>query len=155
MTQRISYQDIDAAAMRGLYQTERYIAGSGLDAKLLELIRFRVSQINHCAFCLDMHAKEALELGETPVRLYSVSAWRECPFYLDHEKAALEFAEALTDISRLDISDELYERLRLYYSVTEVTGLSLAIANINTWNRLNRTMRTVPGNYQVGQFSQV
>ena len=139
--------------MRGLYQTERYIKTSGMDLRLLELIKYRVSQINGCAFCLDMHSKEALALGESQLRLFSVAAWRECPFYEDTEKAALNFAEALTLTSQADIGDKIYEELRVYFTQREVVILTLTIANSNTWNRLNKTFRVTPGLYEVGQYA--
>lgn len=137
----------------GLYQVmanvEAYIAKSGFDHKLLELLKFRVSQINSCAYCLDMHYKEAIHAGETSQRLYSVSAWRETPYYTPKEQAALAFAETLTHLPAEAHSDHIHDELVKYFSQQEIAVLTLAVAQINSWNRLVRSFGTVPGNYQV------
>ncbi len=132
-----------------LTNVEKYIDKSGLDKKLLELVRFRVSQINSCAYCLDMHFKEAVYLGETEKRLYSVSAWRETPFYSDMERAVLAFAEVLTRLPEEENSDHIHDELLQYFSKAEIGYLTLCIAQINTWNRVVRSFGPVPGNYQV------
>lgn len=152
MTARITLQDVSKGFAEGLLKSEFYLKKSPIDHKLLELIKYRVSQINGCAFCLDMHHKEALALGETEQRLHSVSAWRECPYYSEKERAALAFAEALTHVSQRDIDDELYESLTRVFSKEEIADLTLGIAQINSWNRINRAFLTVPGNYKVGQY---
>ncbi|NII27168.1 carboxymuconolactone decarboxylase family protein [Pseudoflavitalea sp. X16] len=128
---------------------EAYIAKSGLDQKLVKLLKFRVSQINSCAYCLDMHYKEAIHIGETPQRLYSVSAWRETPYYTPKEQAALAFAETLTHLPAEEHSDHIHDELDKYFSKKEIAHLTLVIAQINTWNRLVRSFGTVPGGYQV------
>ncbi len=152
MKQRISYDDFSSKAMNGMNQTESYIKSTGFDLKLLELVKYRVSQINGCAFCLDMHHKEAIDMGEEELRLHSLPAWRECPFYEDHERVALAFAEALTNANREQVSEDLFEGLSRFYSKEEIVTLTLAIVNINGWNRINEVFRTVPGHYEVGQY---
>ncbi len=152
MTERIAYQDHDPKLMEGMNRTEAYVKKSSVDLKLLELVKYRVSQINGCAFCLDMHHKEALHLRETELRLHSLAAWRECPFYSEQERVVLAFAEALTLASTRDIDDELYSSLSAFYSKQEIAVITLAITNINAWNRINKVFRHEPGKYVVGQF---
>jgi len=115
---------------------------------LLELVKIRVSQINHCAWCLDMHTKDARARGETEQRLYLVSAWREAPFYTERERAALTWAEAVTLISQEEITDELYAEMRRHFTEKELVDLTYAIIAINGWNRLNVPFRTTVGLYQ-------
>jgi AhpD family alkylhydroperoxidase len=153
MTERITLQDVPKGFADGLMKSEMYLKKSSLDHKTLELVKYRVSQINGCAFCLDMHHKEAIALGETEQRLHSIAAWRECPYYNEKEKAALAFAEALTHISGRDIDDALYQSLTNVFSKEEIADLTLGIAQINSWNRINRAFHTVPGNYKVGQYN--
>ncbi len=148
--QRIRQKDLPAGLYPALLQVEAFVRQSGLDHPLLELIRFRVSQINGCAYCLDMHWKDAVAAGEDPQRLYSISAWRETPFYTAKEQAALELAEQLTDLSGSHgISDELYSRLSEHFSPAELASLAVAITQINTWNRLTRLVKYEPGSYRV------
>lgn len=146
--ERISFRD-----MPGLYkvmsQAEHYVNQCGLDLKMLELMRFRISQINHCAYCLDMHYKEAIHHGETPLRLYSVSAWHEAPYYTEQEKLVFEFAERLTQLPGNHIDDELFNRMMKFFSKEEIMNLALAVAQINSWNRLVQCGRPVPGEYVV------
>jgi AhpD family alkylhydroperoxidase len=137
--------------MDGLMKTEFYLKKSGIDLKLQELIKYRVSQINSCGYCLDMHHKEAIGLGETQLRLHSLAAWRECPYYTDQERAALAFAEALTNANSQHISDDVFNKLAAFFSKAEIADLTLAITQINTWNRINKAFGTIPGNYQPGQ----
>lgn len=153
MEQRISYQELTPETLAGLNRVEGFIKSSGLDLKLLELIKYRVSQINGCAFCLDMHYKEAISLGETALRLYSVSAWKECPYYTDNERAVLAFVELLLNSNHSEVSDEVYKGLRSHYTKQEIAVLTLAISSINTWNWINKTFQTLPGLYEVGQFA--
>jgi AhpD family alkylhydroperoxidase len=127
---------------------ESYVHRSGLDVNLLELVKIRVSQINHCAWCLDMHTKDARARGETEQRLYLVSAWREAPFYTERERAALTWAEAVTLISQEEITDELYAEMRRHFTEKELVDLTYAIIAINGWNRLNVPFRTTVGLYQ-------
>jgi AhpD family alkylhydroperoxidase len=137
-----------AGALKAMMGLEGYVRRSGLDHSLLELIKTRVSQINRCAYCIDMHTKDARAEGETEQRLYALSAWRETPFFSARERAALEWAEELTLISENDVPDELYERVREQFSEDELVKLSLAVIAINGWNRLAIPFRSVPGSYQ-------
>ncbi len=152
--ERISLQELPEGLYRVMAQVESYVNHSGLDHKLLHLLRFRISQLNHCAYCLDMHAKEAIHHGETPLRLFSVAAWQEAPFYSDKEKIVLAFAEALTLLPDHHVDDEQYGRLQQFFSKEEIANLTLAVAQINSWNRLVQVIRPVPGNYQVREKSQ-
>ena len=152
MTQRITFQDAPQELLSGLFMTGKFLKKSGLDPKLLALLDYRVSQINGCAYCLDMHFKDAVHLGETEQRLYSVSAWRDTPYYTDKERAALEFAEAVTNANTQDVEDDLFEKMLSFFSKAEIAALTLAITNINAWNRLNKTFKTIPGGYKVGMF---
>jgi AhpD family alkylhydroperoxidase len=146
MEPRIDYKKFPALqAMFGLQKT---VHDSGLEPKLLELVKLRASQINGCAFCIDMHTKDARALGESEQRLYAVSVWEETPFYTEREKAALAWTEALTRISQDHVSDALYGRLREHFNEKESVDLTLAIVAINGWNRLAKGFRTVPGTYQ-------
>ena len=136
-------------AMLGL---ERQVRQSGLEESLLDLMRMRASQINGCAYCLDMHSKEARANGETEQRLYGLNAWRETPYFTERERAALEWTEALTLVAQTHVPDDVYERVRKQFSEAELANLSLAVVSINGWNRLVISTRQVPGGYQVGQF---
>ena len=153
MEQRIAFTDASKGLFDGLFKTGMYLNKSGLDHKLQELIKYRVSQINGCAYCLDMHHKDAIALGENEQRLYSLPAWKECPYYSDKERAALAYAEAITNMPQEDVTDATYETLTQYFNKAEIADLTMAIALINTWNRLNKAWRTAPGNYKVGQFN--
>lgn len=148
MTPRIDYHKASGAyqAMLGL---ERYVRNCGLEHPLLELVKTRASQINGCAYCIDMHTKDARAAGETEQRLYGLAAWRETPFYTPRERAALEWTESLTLISENDVPDELYARVREHFSEEELVNLTMAIVTINGWNRLAIPFRSVPGSYQV------
>jgi AhpD family alkylhydroperoxidase len=148
MKERIDYQKFAREALHSLLAIERYLAGSGIDPKLLHLIKLRASQINGCAFCIDMHSKDARAAGETEQRLYELNAWRETPFYSERERAALEWTEALTLISQTHAPDDVFERVSAHFSEKEIVDLTYAIANINTWNRLAIAVRAVPGRYQ-------
>jgi AhpD family alkylhydroperoxidase len=121
---------------------------SGLEPELLHLVRLRASQINGCAYCLDMHSKEARAAGETEQRLYCLSAWRETPFYSDRERAALAWTEAVTLISNGHAPDEVFEEARRHFSEEELGQLTLAIVAINGWNRFAIAFRAVPGTFQ-------
>jgi len=140
---------------QSLLAVEGLIASSGLDSKLLHLVKMRASQINGCAYCLDMHSKDARAEGETEQRLYSLDAWRETPFFSDRERAALEWTEAVTLVASTHVPDEAYEAVRAQFSEEEIKTLTLAVAMINTWNRLNVAFRTVPGDYKPGMFRAV
>lgn len=154
MKERIFQHDLPKGIYDGTMKSELYLTKSGLDIKLLELLKYRVSQINGCAYCLDMHHKDAIHLGESELRLHSLAAWRECPFYSDQERAALSFAEALTLASQKDIDDELFGEMERFFTKSEIANITLAITQINTWNRFNKVFKPVPGNYQVHQHKQ-
>jgi AhpD family alkylhydroperoxidase len=140
------------SAMLGL---ERQIRQAGFDDGLLDLVRMRASQINGCAYCLDMHSKDARANGETEQRLYGLNAWRETPYYSARERAALEWTEALTLVAETRVPDEVYERVREQFSEDELVHVSLAIVSINGWNRLNIAARTVPGDYVRGNVAEL
>ncbi len=148
MAQRINYGSIASDGIKALSGLEAYIHASGLDARLLELIKTRASQINGCAYCLDMHTKDARAHGETEQRLYTVSAWRETPFFSDQERAALAWTEAVTLISQGPISEDLYAEARRHFSEKALVDLTLAIVAINGWNRLAVSFHSVAGSYQ-------
>jgi AhpD family alkylhydroperoxidase len=147
--ERISYAEAPEGLFGALRQVQNYVDNSGLDIKLLDLIRMRVSQINSCAYCLDMHYKEAIHAGETPQRLVSVSAWRETSYYSPREKAALAFAERLTRLPEEEHSDDIHDELEKHFTKQEIAHITLAVIQINSWNRLVRSFGTVAGNYQV------
>src|SRR5690554_2469314 len=136
MNQRIKYHEIAPNAMKGMYELEKYLAKSELESSLTELIKLRASQINGCAYCIDMHTKDARKTGETEQRLYALSAWRETPFYTEKERAALAWTEALTLISENEITDDLYQNLSAHFDEEERVALTMAIVAINGWNRL-------------------
>jgi AhpD family alkylhydroperoxidase len=138
-------------AMRAMFGLEEPLRKSTLEPALRELVKTRASQMNGCAYCIDMHTKDARAHGETEQRLYGLSAWREAPYYTDRERAALEWTEALTGIAGREISDELYERVRAEFSEEEMALLSLAVVQINGWNRLAIAFRAPVGSYQVSQ----
>lgn len=131
-----------------MLQFEAYAKKTGFDKKLIELIKIRASQINGCAFCLDMHTKDARAIGETEQRIYCLNAWRESPFYSDAERAALELTEAVTLISTARVPDELYEKVRKHFDEKQFVDLIIIINTINSWNRLSISLNNVPGSYQ-------
>ncbi|MDD4748258.1 MAG: carboxymuconolactone decarboxylase family protein, partial [Salinivirgaceae bacterium] len=134
-------------AIKGLLEIEKYVANSGLERTLYELVKIRASQINGCAYCIDMHTKDARKAGETEQRLYALSAWSETPFYTQRERTALAWTEALTLIVENNIPDSLYEATRKFFNDNEIITLTMAIVAINGWNRLAIGFRTVPGSY--------
>lgn len=151
--ERISYHEVPPGLLTALLKGQEYVDKSGLDIKLLELIRMRVSLINSCAYCLDMHFKEGIEAGETALRLISVAVWRETSYYSPKEQAALAFAETLTYLPANEASESIHDELAKYFSKHEIALLTLAIIQINSWNRLVRSFGTVAGNYQVKKKS--
>jgi AhpD family alkylhydroperoxidase len=152
MSERIANQDVNKGLMDGLMKSEFYLKKSGLDLKLIELMKYRVSQLNGCAYCLDMHHKEAIQMGETELRIHSLAAWKECPFYSEQERAVFAFAEALTLASQKDITDDIYHNLEKHFTRAEIADLTLAVTQINSWNRINKVFRPIPGNYVPGQY---
>jgi AhpD family alkylhydroperoxidase len=148
MDPRIYYSKTAPEAVEILHNLERYVKSSGLEPSLLELVRIRVSQINHCAYCIDMHTKDARSRGESEQRLYGLSVWRESPFYSERERAALAWAEAVTRVGEDQVPDPIYEQTRQSFNEKELTDLTFAVIAINSWNRLAISFRTVPGSYQ-------
>ena len=149
MQSRLDIQKASPAGYQALVALEHFVQRSSkLESSLLELVRIRASQINGCAFCLDMHSKDARAEGETEQRLYTLSAWRETPFFTDRERAALAWTEAVTNVAGNHISDSLYEETRERFSEEELYNLTLAVAAINSWNRLCIAFEAVPGTYQ-------
>lgn len=149
MEPRLDYRkSVPPAAMQAMYGLEHYVRNSGLETRLLELVKMRASQVNGCAYCIDMHSKDARAEGETEQRLYALNAWRETPFFSERERAALEWTEAVTLVSRDHVPDEIYERVRRQFSETELVNLTLAVVAINGWNRLAISFRAVSGTYQ-------
>src|SRR4051794_5219663 len=147
MEQRLDYPRLAPDAARAMYGLGTYLAGCGLEHGLLELVKIRASQINGCAFCIDMHTKDARAAGETEQRIYALNAWRETPFFTDRERAALAWAEAVTHIGG-GVSDDLYAEARRQFSEKELVDLTWAVAAINAWNRVAISFRSVPGSYQ-------
>ncbi len=148
MKARLNYAETAPKALKAMQSLEKYVHESGLERPLFELVKTRASQINGCAYCIDMHTKDARKAGETEQRLYALNTWRETPFYTERERAALEWTEALTLISENSIPDILYEATRKHFNEEEIVFLSMAIIAINGWNRLAISFRTVPGSYE-------
>ena len=151
---RMNYQAAAPDVMTAMIGLETYLARQsrredGVDKPLMELVKIRVSQINQCAYCLDMHTKDARALGETEQRIYALSAWRETPFFTDRERAALAWAEANTLLPQ-GVSQQLFEEVREYFSEAQLANLTLAIATINAWNRFGVSFAPVPDSYQPG-----
>jgi AhpD family alkylhydroperoxidase len=142
----------DPGYIQPLLAVQKVVEAGGLEPKLLHLVKLRASQINGCAYCIDMHVKDARADGESDQRLYSLDAWRETPFYSERERAALEWTEAVTLVSDTHVPDEAYEAVRAHFSEGEIRTLTLAVVMINVWNRLNVAFRTVPGDYRPGMF---
>ena len=153
MQQRINFLEKGYNAIRPLFSLGAYLAKSTVERSLLDLVHFRVSQINGCAYCLDMHSKDLRDEGETEQRLYMLDAWRESSCYSDRERAALAWAEAVTQVTIDHVSDEVYEGARRQFSEAELIDLTMAVISINGWNRLNIAFRTPAGTYQVGQYA--
>jgi len=150
MQPRINGYNVAPEAYGIMIKFEGYAKTTGFDRKLIELIKMRASQINGCAYCLDMHTKDARHIGETEQRIYLLNAWREAPFYTDEERAVLELTEAVTLISKGGVSDDLYNRVREHFNEKQYVDLIILINTINSWNRLSISMTNVPGDYQPG-----
>jgi AhpD family alkylhydroperoxidase len=149
MQARIAYDKAAPEGVKAMWALEHYVRHCGLEPGLLELVKFRASQINGCAYCIDMHTKDARAHGETEQRLYALSAWRETPFFTDRERAALAWTEAVTAVAQNHVPDEVYELARQHFSEKELVDLTLAVVAINGWNRLAISFRKVPGTYQL------
>ena len=148
MEARLDYREFAGEGVGKISSLEQYLASTALEPSLRELVKLRASQINGCAYCIDMHTKDARANGETEQRLYALSAWRETPFYSERERAALAWTEAVTLISASHVPDDLYEATRRHFDERELVDLTLAIIAINAWNRLAISFRAVPGTYQ-------
>jgi AhpD family alkylhydroperoxidase len=150
MEPRIDVRKISPGALKAMLGLEQYIRSSGLEEKLLLLVEFRVSQMNGCAYCLDMHSKDL----RAKQRLYLLDAWRESPFYTERERAALAWAEAVTFVADGQVPNEVYEQARSHFTDQELVNLTLAVVAINGWNRLSISFRAVPGAYQPQQYKE-
>jgi AhpD family alkylhydroperoxidase len=148
MKARLEYDKVSPEVLKRLMPIEHYVHNSGLEHSLLELVKMRASQINGCAYCIDMHSKDARAQGETEQRLYALDAWRETPYYSDRERAALAWTEAVTLITDGHVPDEVFDSVREHFDDEELVKLTLAVTMINTWNRLSIAFRVVPGTYQ-------
>jgi AhpD family alkylhydroperoxidase len=153
MKQRINAFEKGQGALRAMLGISAYLLKSSLEKNLLQLIEYRVSQINGCAYCLDMHSKDLRHGGETEQRIYTIAAWRETPFFSARERAALAWAESVTLLNEGHVPDEVYEEVREEFTEEELIDLTLAVAAINSWNRMNIALRTEAGGYQPGQWS--
>ena len=149
MEKRINVFAKGQVALKPLFDMAGHLKNSSLGIELIELVNFRVSQINQCAYCLDMHHKEARAKGQTEQRLYGLSAWRESPYYTERERAAFTWAEAITSAR---VPNDIYEQVKEYFSEAELIDLTMAVTTINTWNRINLAFPNLPGTYKVGMF---
>lgn len=148
MKERLNYLEASPEGIKVMRGLENYVRQSGLDHRLLELVKIRASQINGCAFCLDMHTKDARRAGETEQRIYALSAWHEAPFYTDRERAALAWTEAVTLVHETRVPNEVYELARQQFDERALVDLTLAVVAINGWNRLSVAFRKESGTYE-------
>jgi AhpD family alkylhydroperoxidase len=148
MKARLDPRRVAPEALQALLGVQNYVNGCGIEHSLLELVKYRVSQMNGCAWCMDMHTKDARAAGEAEQRLYLLSAWRECPFYSERERAALSWTESVTQLADGNVPDEVFAAALAQFSEQELVNLTMAIIAINGWNRINVAFRAVPGDYQ-------
>jgi AhpD family alkylhydroperoxidase len=148
MKTRFNYARVAPGVYDAMDALDQYLQASAIEKGLLYLVQLRVSQINGCAYCLDMHWKDLRATGETEQRLYSLDAWGECPYYTDRERAALAWAEAVTRVADGHVPDAVHEAVRPHFTERELAELTLAVATINAWNRLSIAARLTPGTYQ-------
>ena len=148
MEPRIDYRKFSPEPLQALLAMEKYLAGCGLDHKFIHLLKFRASQINGCAYCIDMHSIDARAAGETEQRLYALDAWRETPFFNARERAGLAWIEAVTLVSNAHVPDSVYDEAKAHFSEKELVDLTYLAATINAWNRLAIALRSVPGRYR-------
>ncbi|MGH9454845.1 MAG: carboxymuconolactone decarboxylase family protein [Terriglobia bacterium] len=148
MKSRINYETVAPGAIHALLNVEHYVRQSGLEAPLLELVKLRASQINGCAYCVDMHTKDARAQGESEQRLYTVAVWNDSPFFTERERAALAWTEAVTRVSETHVADDVYQSVRQHFNERELVDLTMAIVAINGWNRLSISFRKEAGTYQ-------
>jgi AhpD family alkylhydroperoxidase len=149
MTPRIDLNThLDSALGRAMLGLSQTVATSGLDHRLFELVKIRASQMNGCAYCIDMHTKDARAMGETEQRIYALNAWRETPFFSERERAALEWTEAVTRVGDTHVPDDVYARVHAQFNDTELVQLTMGVVVINGWNRLAVAFRAPAGTYQ-------
>ena len=153
MKQRMNFYEKGLKAMKPLFNLGAYLAKSSVEQSLLELVAFRASQINGCAYCLDMHSKDMRAHGETEQRLYMLDAWREAPFYTDRERAALAWTEAVTKLEKNNVPDDVYEEALQQFSEEELVDLTMSVLLINCYNRVNVAFHTPAGDYVPGQHA--
>jgi AhpD family alkylhydroperoxidase len=155
MEARMNYPKVSPGAYEAMLGLEKYLHQCGLEEPLIHLIKLRASQINGCAYCLDMHWKDLRAIGETEQRLYGLDAWEESPYYTERERAALAWTEAVTRVSESHVPDEVYEKARKQFNEKELADLTVAVATINAWNRLAIAARSVPGLYQPARGREI
>jgi AhpD family alkylhydroperoxidase len=155
MQPRIDGAKVAPGGYKAMLGLEAYLHDCGLEIPLLHLIKLRASQINGCAYCLDMHWKDLRAIGENEQRLYGLDGWQESPYYTDRERGALAWTEAVTRVTDGHVSDDVYEQVRPHFSEKELADLTLAIATINAWNRISIATRATPGTYQPQKISPV
>jgi AhpD family alkylhydroperoxidase len=148
MTERLQAMRIAPGAYQAMMGIGAYVEASGLEPALLELVKLRASYMNGCAYCIDMHTKDARAAGESEQRLYAVPAWHETPFFSPRERAALEWTEAVTDVAGSGVPDSAYASIRAEFTEREVVDLTMAVVAINAWNRFAISFRSIPGSYQ-------
>ncbi len=148
MKTRLNYSSVAPEIYAAMDAADQYLSRCGLEPGLLNLIRLRASQINGCAYCLDMHWKDLRASGDTEQRLSSLEVWRECPYYTERERAALAWTEAVTLVTNGHVPDTVHDEVRPHFSEKELSNLTLAVAAINAWNRLSIAGRLIPGDYQ-------
>jgi len=148
MESRLDYRKFSPEPLNALLALEKYITGCGLDHRFLHVLKLRASQINGCAFCIDMHSIDARAAGETEQRLYALDAWRETPFFDARERAALAWVEAVTRVADTHVPDSVYDEARQHFSEKEIVDLTYVAVAINAWNRLAIALRSVPGRYR-------
>ncbi|MGH8127769.1 MAG: carboxymuconolactone decarboxylase family protein [Gammaproteobacteria bacterium] len=148
MQQRFKFHTPGHSGIQAMRDLETHLHDCGLEAPLLELVKMRASQINGCAYCLDMHSKDARAAGETEQRLYVLDAWREAPLYTERERAALEWTETVTRVADTHVPDEVYEHVKQHFNEQELVNLTLAVVAINGWNRLAISSRAEAGTYK-------
>ena len=148
MEARLEYRKFSQEPYQAMLALEKYLANCGLDHKFVHLLKLRASQINGCAFCIDMHSIDARAAGETEQRLYALNAWRETPFFTDRERAGLAWIEAVTLVAQTHVPDEVYEEALAHFSEKEIVDLTYLAMTINAWNRLAVATRAMPGRYR-------
>lgn len=148
MESRLDYRQFNPEPLQALLAMEKYLSGCGLEHKFIHLLKLRASQINGCAYCIDMHSIEARAAGETEQRLYALDAWRETPLYDARERAALAWIEAITLVAQTHVPDDVYEEAKKYFTEQQIVDLTYLAATINAWNRLAVSLRAMPGRYQ-------